>query len=112
MVSTSSHAPPPARTLIGPPDDELSSARARFNALVTSTTTSELTHHLQAFVSQLRARRIPLDYAALADELVRFQQADGAKTVRLTWARQYAGLEHTPTPDNTDSTDSHSTLEH
>nr|WP_300337523.1 type I-E CRISPR-associated protein Cse2/CasB [Actinomyces sp.] len=101
-----------ARALIGPPDDELSSARARFNALVTSTTMSELTHHLQAFVSQLRARRIPLDYAALADELVRFQQADGAKAVRLTWARQYADLSRTPVPDTTDSTDSLSTLEH
>lgn len=101
-----------ARTLIGPPDDELSSARARFNALVTSTTISELTHHLQAFVSQLRARRIPLDYAALADELVRFQQTGGAKGVRLTWARQYADLNRTPTPDTTDSAAPLSTLEH
>ena len=36
-----------ARRLIGPPDEENPSARARFNALVTSTTVAELRHHLR-----------------------------------------------------------------
>ena len=102
-----------ARVLIGPPDDEGASARARFNALVTSTTVNELTHHLRAFVSQLRARRIPLDYATLADDLVRFQQMGGDRSVRLTWARQYASVRHDDAVSDTDRpTDSHSTLEH
>ena len=78
-----------ARRLIGPPDEENPSARARFNALVTSTTVAELRHHLRGFVSLLRARGIALDHAMLADDVLRFQQPGGARSVRLNWARQY-----------------------
>ena len=78
-----------ARSLIGPPDEENPSARARFNALVTSTTVAELRHHLRGFVSLLRARGIALDHAMLADDVLRFQQPGGARSVRLNWARQY-----------------------
>ena len=78
-----------ARRLIGPPDEENPSARARFNALVTSTTVAELRHHLRGFVSLLRARGIALDHAMLADDVLRFQQPGGARSVRLDWARQY-----------------------
>ncbi len=81
-----------ARRLIGSPDEENPSARARFNALVTSTTVAELRHHLRSFVSLLRARGIALDHAMLADDVLRFQQPGGAKQVRLTWARQYYSL--------------------
>lgn len=81
-----------ARELIGPTGEENPSARARFNALVTSATTTELRHHLRSLVSQLRARSIPLDHAMLADDLVDFQRPGGARTVRLRWARQYAHL--------------------
>ena len=81
-----------ARRLIGPPDEENPSARARFNALVTSTTVAELRHHLRGFVSLLRARGIALDHAMLADDVLRFQQPGGARSVRLAWARQYYSL--------------------
>ena len=81
-----------ARRLIGSPDEENPSARARFNALVTSTTVAELRHHLRGFVSLLRARGIALDHAMLADDVLRFQQPGGAKKVRLAWARQYYSL--------------------
>ena len=81
-----------ARTLIGPPDEENPSARARFNALVTSTTVTELLHHLRGLISLLRARSIPLDHAMLADDILHFQQPDGARRIRLTWARQYQSL--------------------
>ena len=81
-----------ARRLIGPPDEENPSARARFNALVTSTTVAELRHHLRGFVSLLRARGIALDHAMLADDVLRFQRPDGARSVRLNWARQYYSL--------------------
>ena len=81
-----------ARRLIGPPDEENPSARARFNALVTSTTVAELRHHLRGFVSLLRARGIALDHAMLADDVLRFQQPGGARSVRLNWARQYYSL--------------------
>ena len=81
-----------ARTLIGPPDEENPSARARFNALVTSTTVTELLHHLRGLISLLRARSIPLDHAMLADDILHFQQPGGARRIRLTWARQYQSL--------------------
>ena len=81
-----------ARRLIGSPDEENPSARARFNALVTSTTVAELRHHLRGFVSLLRARGIALDHAMLADDIVGFQRPGGAKRVRLNWARQYYSL--------------------
>lgn len=77
-----------AHALIGH-DDENPSARARFDALVTSATVTELRHHLRTFVSLLRAKEIPLDHAMLADDIVMFQRPNGVKTVQLRWARQY-----------------------
>ena len=80
-----------ARELVGW-DEENPSAQKRFNALVTSTTVAELRHHLRGFVSLLRARDIALDHAMLADNIVHFQRPNGAKQVRLAWARQYYSL--------------------
>ncbi|MFC2659448.1 MAG: type I-E CRISPR-associated protein Cse2/CasB [Actinomyces sp.] len=80
-----------AHQLVGT-DEENPSARARFNALVTSTTVAELRHHLRNLVSLLRSRGIALDHAMLADDIVRFQRPGGAKSVRLAWARQYYSL--------------------
>ena len=76
-------------------EEDNDSARKRFNALVTSTTITELRHHLRNFISLLRARDITLDHAMLADDIVRFQRPGGAKKVRLTWARQYHFLSTT-----------------
>ena len=80
-----------AHELVGT-DEENPSARARFNALVTSTTVAELRHHLRNLVSLLRSRGIALDHAMLADDIVRFQRPGGTKSVRLAWARQYYSL--------------------
>jgi len=80
-----------AHELVGT-NEENPSARARFNALVTSTTVAELRHHLRNLVSLLRSRGIALDHAMLADDIVRFQRPGGAKNVRLAWARQYYSL--------------------
>ena len=80
-----------AHELVGT-DEENPSARARFNALVTSTTVAELRHHLRNLVSLLRSRGIALDHAMLTDDIVRFQRPGGAKSVRLAWARQYYSL--------------------
>ena len=89
-----------AHDLVGR-DEQNPSARARFNALVTSTTVAELHHHLRSFVSLLRARGIALDHAMLADDIFRFQQPGGAKKVRLNWAHQYYSLPaETPPADN------------
>ena len=98
-----------ARRLIGPPDEENPSARARFNALVTSTTVAELRHHLRGFVSLLRARGIALDHAMLADDIVGFQRPGGAKKVRLNWARQYYSLPAESLPATAPAFDADST---
>ncbi|AWE43358.1 type I-E CRISPR-associated protein Cse2/CasB [Actinobaculum sp. 313] len=78
-----------ARELIGTGDEEQASKRARFDALVTSSTTAELRRHLRTFISLLRTEEIPLDYAMLADDLISFQYPGGPKEVRLRWSRQY-----------------------
>lgn len=97
-----------ARELIGPAKEENPSARARFNALVTSTTLSELRSHLRSLASQLRSKKIALDYAMLADDLVAFQRPGGAKNVRLRWSRQYAFLSTRPDASDASSDSSSS----
>ncbi len=97
-----------AHDLVGR-DEENPSARARFNALVTSTTVAELRHHLRGFVSLLRARGIALDHAMLADDIVGFQRPGGAKKVRLNWARQYYSLPAESLPATAPAFDADST---
>ncbi|WP_311469636.1 type I-E CRISPR-associated protein Cse2/CasB [uncultured Actinomyces sp.] len=97
-----------AHDLVGR-DEENPSARARFNALVTSTTVAELRHHLRGFVSLLRARGIALDHAMLADDIVGFQRPGGAKKVRLNWARQYYSLPAESLPTTAPASDADST---
>ena len=97
-----------ARELVGR-DEENPSAQKRFNALVTSTTVAELRHHLRGFVSQLRARDIALDHAMLADNIVHFQRPNGAKQVRLAWARQYYSLSPAGDADAAPRTDHNTT---
>lgn len=97
-----------AHDLVGR-DEENPSARARFNALVTSTTVAELRHHLRGFVSLLRARGIALDHAMLADDVLRFQQPGGARSVRLNWARQYYSLPAETPPATDPASDADST---
>ena len=94
-----------SRELIGPPDQENPSARKRFNAMVTSTTITELRHRLRDLVSLLRAREITLDHAMLADDIVRFQRPGGAKAVRLVWARQYHFMSTADGADSASRTD-------
>ena len=94
-----------SRELIGPPDQENPSARKRFNAMVTSTTITELRHRLRDLVSLLRAREITLDHAMLADDIVRFQRPGGAKDVRLAWARQYHFMSTADGADSASRTD-------
>ena len=48
-----------AHSVVGYGDDENPSARARFDALVMSSTPRELRRHLRSFVSLLRAKEIP-----------------------------------------------------
>lgn len=83
-------------------DEGTSPVRRRLNAVVTSTSYTELTYHLRGLVSQLRAHDIPLDYAALADDLFQFQLPGQADAVRRRWARQF---HHVPAADALDTSD-------
>jgi CRISPR system Cascade subunit CasB len=61
----------------------------RFQALGTSDSLDELTHHARGMVQLLRGKPTPLDYGLLADELVLWQRPGGASTVRLRWGRDF-----------------------
>lgn len=65
-----------------------SPVRRRFNALGTASSFEEVSYHLRGLVTQIRTERIPLDYGALADDLLALQSSAGAARVRLAWARQ------------------------
>jgi CRISPR system Cascade subunit CasB len=91
------------RLLNGPEVDgeRPSPVRRRFNALATADSLDELVHHTRGMVQLLRGKSIPLDYALLADQLTRWQNApDGPSRVRRIWGREFF---RTPTPlDQTD----------
>ena len=80
-----------ARELIGG-EEENSSVRDRFNALVTASTIDELRSHLRSFVQLLRSKDIGFDYAAFADDLVMFRRSGGDKKVRRRWSRDFYNL--------------------
>lgn len=69
--------------------DGISPVRRRFNAVVTSWSVEELTHHVRGLVGQMRSERIGFDYAAFADDLLQFQRRGGADVVRRRWGRQF-----------------------
>jgi CRISPR system Cascade subunit CasB len=77
----------------------------RFQALGTSSSLDELTHHARGLVQQLRAQRIPLDYGLLAQQLLRWQRPGGPEHVRLLWGRDFfvRPALNNPDPDNTGS---------
>jgi len=79
------------RRLAGSDADIDSPVRRRFAKVVTASSMDECVHHLRGLVTQFRSAQpsIGLDYAMLADDLVRLQQPGGAATVRLRWSRQY-----------------------
>jgi CRISPR system Cascade subunit CasB len=91
------------RQLNGPDvDGPPSAVRRRFNALGTADSLDELVHHGRGMVQLLRTKAIPLDYALLADQLVRRQTPDGPAKVRLVWGRDFYRTT-TPAPDQSDT---------
>lgn len=80
------------RRLVRDPDDE-ERIKRRFDQVVTADSPQEVAHYLRSLVQLLRADDIPLDYAALAADLYRFQNPDQRDGVRLRWGRDfYAGV--------------------
>lgn len=60
----------------------------RFRMIGTADSFPELVHHLRGAVQLLRAGGAPLDYGALADQLVTWQRY-GPEPVQLAWGRQF-----------------------
>ncbi|HEY0805097.1 MAG TPA: type I-E CRISPR-associated protein Cse2/CasB [Pseudonocardiaceae bacterium] len=92
------------RQLNGPDvDGPPSAVRRRFIALGTADDLDELVHHARGMVQLLRAHAIPLDYALLADQLVRWQYPpDGPAKVRRIWGRDFyrtTTSDQPPAPD-------------
>lgn len=77
------------RSRSGAQGGESPAVRRRFDAVVTAGSREELVRHLRGLVQLFRQARVALDYALLADDLVRLQDPAGARAVRLRWARQY-----------------------
>lgn len=63
----------------------------RFNALITSASFEELTHHLRQIIKLLKAKtNAQVDYGMLAEDLYWFLRGSRER-VRLNWARGYYG---------------------
>ena len=61
----------------------------RFSAMATSGSMKELNAHLRGLVQILRAKDIPVDYAALASDLYYFQNPTTAPQIRLRWGQDF-----------------------
>ncbi len=70
-------------------EDDRERIQRRFNAFATSENMGECAHHLRGLVQLLRAQEIPLDYPALAADLLQFQRPGGAQKARLRWGQDF-----------------------
>ena len=69
-------------------DDE-ERVRRKFNMAATAADIEEVAWHIKSAIQLLRAEDIPLDYAALARDLYRFQFPDSLESVQLEWGRDF-----------------------
>ncbi|WP_165497147.1 type I-E CRISPR-associated protein Cse2/CasB [Rhodococcus sp. ABRD24] len=83
---------------LGIATDSSEAVLRRFQTLGTSTTFDETVYHARALVTQLRAARIPLDYARFAVDLADVQDVRRADGVRLAWGRDYYRIGPTTQP--------------
>ncbi|HEY3685213.1 MAG TPA: type I-E CRISPR-associated protein Cse2/CasB [Streptosporangiaceae bacterium] len=89
-----------------PPADIDEPLRRRFVRVGTAETLDTLAYRLREIVSLLRrgAKRptgrvpVPLDYALLAEQLYRYPDPDGARSVRAEWGRSFHAFR--PEPDD------------
>jgi CRISPR system Cascade subunit CasB len=65
------------------------SVARRFNAAATATSVEELVAHLRGLVTQLRGKKIALDYSQLREDLLSWTSPTGQAWVRRHWGMQY-----------------------
>ncbi|MFT0762729.1 type I-E CRISPR-associated protein Cse2/CasB [Actinomyces sp. F1_1611] len=89
----------------GEQETSISPVWRRFTAAMLSNDIQGVREHLQGLIGQLHSSKslIPLDYAALAEDLVRMQRPGGAGSVRLQWQRDFYYVPTTKNNDNTES---------
>ncbi|MFQ6197741.1 type I-E CRISPR-associated protein Cse2/CasB [Streptomyces sp. NPDC000405] len=77
----------PAKTAMV--EEASEAVRRRFVRVGSASDTEVLATRLRELVLLLRAARIPLDYARLADQLLQWQDENLQDTVRRTWGRDF-----------------------
>ena len=70
-------------------EDEMKRVLRRLNAAATANSITALAHYLRGLVQLLRTEGIPLDYAALAGDIYRYQFPETAAQVRLAWGQDF-----------------------
>lgn len=76
------------RKLVGD-DEEEKRIKRRFDAASTANSMEEFSHHLRGLIQLLKAKAIPLDYPALAEDLFWLQLPNARDSVRLRWGRDF-----------------------
>lgn len=61
----------------------------RFQVMGSATGIYDLAYHARGMVQLLRTNQVPLDYARLAGQLLRWQRPGGPEDVRLVWGRDF-----------------------
>ncbi|URM92167.1 type I-E CRISPR-associated protein Cse2/CasB [Streptomyces sp. MRC013] len=82
-------------------EDASETVRRRFVRIGTASDTDVLATRLREMVLLLRSARIPLDYALLADRLLRWQDENRRDDVRRTWGRDFHRRHEHPGPART-----------
>lgn len=69
--------------------EDLPRVKRRFDAAATADSPAEFANHLKGLVQLLKAKEIPLDYPALAEDLFFFQFPGARDGVRLRWGQDF-----------------------
>jgi CRISPR system Cascade subunit CasB len=78
-----------ARRLIGGDNDAEKRIKRRFDAAATADDPAEFAYHLRGLIQLFKAKDLPLDYPALAQDLFSFQDLNTRDAVRLRWGRDF-----------------------
>ncbi|MDT9683131.1 type I-E CRISPR-associated protein Cse2/CasB [Streptomyces sp. TRM76323] len=88
-----------ANPVADPVEDAGETVRRRFVRIGAASDTDVLATRLREMVLLLRSARIPLDYALLADQLLRWQDENRRDDVRRIWGRDFHRRHGLPGPD-------------
>lgn len=86
------------------------SVRGRFDQVILASTLAVRAEHLKSLVRMMRSEDVGFDYCRLAVDLYDMSTPDGARRVRLAWARDLyrrADSESVPNNDQTDTLHAH-----